>query len=365
MTTAPLSWIKLPGPRPLLLLLLLFLFGCEPSNASQTSTNDKQGTPPARAASVTLAAYTTPREVYGKSILPAFQAQWRTRPGEEVTFNESYAGSGAQARAVLAGFNADVVALSLEPDVALLSKAGLITHDWKARPFGGMVTRSAVVIGVRPGNPQKIRGWKDLARPGIQVLTPNVRTSGGAMWNILAIYGAALRGQVDGILAGDQKEATRLLGAILRNVKIMDRGARESLLNFERGVGDAIITYENEILLGQKAGKKYDYITPSSTILIENPVALVDQNVERHGSRAVSQAFLDFLLSEQAQSAFAEYGLRPVDPAVAQKVKEQFSRVEDLFTVLDLDGWDAIQRTVFSSGGVYDSAIAHSRRKAP
>src|SRR5690606_14685234 len=262
----------------------------------------------------------------------------------------------AQARAIIGGFDADVAALSLEPDIETLQKAGLIKHDWKARKHGGMVTNSVVVIGVRAGNPKNIRTWEDLARPEVSVLTPNVRTSGGAMWNVLAIYGAALR-KPD----GNENAAVNLLASILRNVKIMDRGARDSMLTFERGIGDAIITYENEILVGRAEGKRYDYVTPSSTILIENPVALVDANVDRHGSREATRAFIDFLFTPEAQRSYAEHGLRPVVDSVATEVRERFAPVEDLFTIRDLGDWPEAQRLLFAEGGVYDRALAQSR----
>jgi sulfate/thiosulfate transport system substrate-binding protein len=312
------------------------------------------------ARSIALGAYTTPREAYGKAILPAFRRDFRERFGGDVTFRESYLGSGAQARAILAGFEADVAALSLEPDIEKLREAGLITHDWKAGEHGGMVTRSVVVIGVREGNPKSIHGWEDLARPGIEVLTPNVRTSGGAMWNVLAVYGAAMRGHA-GTPRGDEEAATRLLASILRNVKIMDRGARDSMLTFERGIGDAIITYENEILVGRAEGKRYDYVAPRSTILIENPVALVDANVDRHRSREAARAFLAFLFTPEAQRAYAQHGLRPVVESVATEVQGRFAPVDDLFTIRDLGDWREAQRLLFENGGVYDRALERSR----
>jgi sulfate transport system substrate-binding protein len=309
---------------------------------------------------LTLGLYTTPREVYGKSILPAFRRHWRERSGYDVVFRESYLGSGAQARAIIGGFEADVAALSLEPDIEAIRAAGLIRHDWKAGRHGGMVTRSVVVIGVREGNPKNIRTWQDLARPGLEVLTPNVRTSGGAMWNVLAIYGAAIRGQA-AIPRADRDAAIGLLASILRNVKIMDRGARDSMLTFERGIGDAIITYENEILVGRAQGKRYDYVAPSSTILIENPVAIIDTYVDHHGSRELARAFVEFLWTPEAQRFYAEQGLRPVIDSVASEVEGRFASVDDLFTIRDLGGWPEAQRLVFAEGGVYERALAKSR----
>jgi sulfate/thiosulfate transport system substrate-binding protein len=306
--------------------------------------------------SLTLGAYTTPREAYAE-ILPAFREHWKKDHPEGIEFKESYLGSGAQARAIVGGFEADVAALSLEPDIDTIKKAGLITHDWKVRPQAGAVSRSIVVIGVREGNPKNIRDWDDLAKPGVTVLTPNVRTSGGARWNIAAIWGAALRGQTSA--AKDSPEAaTKLLSAILKNVKNMDPGARESLLNFERGVGDAIITYENEILVGKQKGQKYEYVVPKSTILIENPAALVDTIVDKHGSRQAALALLDFLITPEAQRLYAKHGLRPVSDEVAKEVAAKYPAVTDLFTIRDLGDWKGAGSLIFDTGSGYDKALA-------
>lgn len=344
-----------------LVLLAASLAGCGSRESSgANATQDGKGEPAPNAAagaqSLTLGAYTTPREAYGKAILPAFKQQ-QQQAGKTVDFRESYLGSGAQARAIVSGFEADVAALSLEPDVEKIKQAGLIKHDYKAGEFGGMVSRSIVVIGVRKGNPKNIKDWDDLAKPGIEVLTPDVRTSGGAMWNVAAIYGAALRGHTQA-KKDDPQAATQLLGAVLKNVKILDKGARESLLNFERGVGDAIITYENEILVGRMKNQDYDYVIPKSTILIENPVAVVDSYADRHGTRELAHAFVAFLTTPESQRAFAEYGLRPVVPAVAAEVASRFPPVTDLFTIRDLGGWPAVQKTLFDKGTAYDAAFA-------
>ena len=344
-------------------VLLLLLAGCGRTNKEQPA-GAEPAAKPAKPDVITFGAYTTPREAYGKSILPTFRKKWQAQSGRDVEFRESYLGSGAQARAIVAGFEADVAALSLEPDLEKLEKAKLIEHDWKSGEYQGMVTRSVVVIGVREGNPKNIKTWEDLARPGVEVLTPNVRTSGGAMWNVLAIYGAALRGHA-GVPAGDKEGAIKLLASILRNVKIMDRGARDSMLTFERGVGDAIITYENEILVGRKEGKRYDYITPSSTVLIENPIALLDVHAKRHGASEVSRAFIDFLFTPEAQRAFAEFGLRPVNKTVAAETSARFAPVSDLFTIRDVGGWDEVQKGVFGENGAYDQAVLGSKKETP
>jgi sulfate/thiosulfate transport system substrate-binding protein len=306
---------------------------------------------------LTLGAYTTPREAYSKAIIPAFQQYWRAQTGQEVEFQESYQGSGAQSRAIIGGFEADIAALSLEGDLDRIVQAGLITHDWRANQNKGIVSTSLVVIAVRPGNPKGIRDWPDLTQTGLQVLTPDPKTSGGAQWNIAAIYGAAQRGFA-GVAKDDPTAARELLKRILSNVSIMDKGARESITNFEKGVGDAAITYENEVLVGRQAGRRYDYVVPRSTVLIENPVALVDKYADKHGVRAVATAFINFLWTKEAQQAYAKYGLRPVEAETAQAVKAQFPPGEDLWKIEYLGGWKKVFADVFSPAGAYFKAFA-------
>lgn len=308
-----------------------------------------------------LGAYTTPREAYSKAILPEFQKYWRQKTGQEVEFQESYQGSGAQSRAIISGFEADVAALSLEGDIVRIAQAGLIRHDWKDRQFGGIVSTSVVVIAVRPGNPAGIRDWADLAKPGLKLLTPDPKTSGGAQWNIAGIYGAALRGQT-GLPKDDLGAAKSFLMRVLANVSIMDKGARESITNFEKGVGDAAITYENEVLVGRQAGREYDYIIPRSTILIENPVALVDTYVDKHGVRPVAEAFVNFLWTKEAQRVFAKYGLRPVEPEAAKEAAAQYPAVTDLWRIDYLGGWQQVAETLFGSSGVYTRSFEDLHR---
>jgi sulfate/thiosulfate-binding protein len=303
-----------------------------------------------------LGAYTTPREAYSKAILPAFQKYWKDKTGQDVEFQESYQGSGAQARAIVGGFEADIAALSLEEDVDTIVKAGLITHDWKATPSEGMVSTSLVVLAVRPGNPKGVHDWTDLARPGLNILTPDPSTSGGAKWNIAAIYGAAMRGEA-GAPKDDPAAAARVLEGVFRNVSIMDKGARESITNFEKGVGDVAITYENEVLVGRQAGQAYEYVIPKSTILIENPVAVVDNYADKHGVRQVAEAFVAFLTDKEAQRAYAKFGLRPVDADVAAEVKSQYPDVQDLWKIDYLGGWPKVSKDVFGPEGVFTKTI--------
>jgi sulfate/thiosulfate-binding protein len=343
-------------------IVTLTLAACRAGTSSTDSSGSDNGTP-RTTDKITLGGYTTPREAYGE-ILPVFAAQWQKDKGRSVSFQESYLASGAQARAIVGGFEADVAALSLEPDIDNIRKAGLITKEWKTGAHAGMVSHSLVVIGVREGNPKNIRDWDDLAKPGVEVLTPNVRTSGGARWNIAAIWGAALRGHTSA-KAGDPEAAKALLAGILKNVKNMDAGARESLLHFERGVGDAIITYENEILVGRQKGQKYEYLIPKSTILIENPVAVVDGYADKHGVSEAAAAFVSFLATAPAQRIYAKHGLRPVLPEVANEVAAQYPAPADLFTIRDLGDWKGLQTTLFAPQAAYDAALALSTGVRP
>jgi sulfate/thiosulfate transport system substrate-binding protein len=327
------------------LTLMLLLTACQPQTATPEET-----------VKLILGAYTTPREAYGQ-IIPLFQAHWLAETGQTVTFEESYLGSGAQSRAVVDGFEADVVALSLEADVNRIQGAGLITHDWKAGDYGGIVTTSIVSFAVRQDNPQNIQDWDDLLQPDLEILTPNPNTSGGAMWNILAAYGAALRGQVAGVPADDPQAAFDFLCRLLANVSVMDKAARDSILNFEMGIGDLAITYENEILVGRQSGQTYLRVIPTATILIENPVAVVDANVDKHGSRDAAEAFVAFLYSEEAQTIFANHGLRVVNPDAAAENLALYPPVTDLFTVAYFGGWEAIMTEIFGEDGIYPRAI--------
>jgi len=310
---------------------------------------------------LTLGGYTTPREAYGKAVIPAFQKYWKEKTGQDVEFQESYQASGAQSRAIIGGFEADVAALSLEGDIDRIAAAGLITHDWKSKPMRGMVSDSIVVIAVHPGNPKGINDWQDLAQPGLNILTPDPKTSGGAQWNINAIYGAALGGFA-GVPMDDRTAAQDLLKSVLRNVSIMDKGARESITNFERGVGDVAITYENEVLVARQAGKNYDYVVPRSTILIENPVALVDKYVDAHGVREAAEAFINFLWSQEAQRGYAKYGLRPVVSTISMEGIAPFPPVQDLWKVEYLGGWSKVTDEIYGSQGVYSKIIEELQR---
>lgn len=333
----------------LILLALTALLGSGSASAAA-----KAAAPPV---TLVLGAYTTPREAYGK-LAPLFSQKWQAQSGGPVSFQESYLGSGAQSRAIVEGFEADIAALSLEADVDRIVKARLITHDWKSGATKGIVTTSVVVFAVRPGNPKGIKDWADLARPGVEILTPNPKTSGGAMWNILALCGAAERGYVTGVAKGDRRGAFEFLKKVLRNVTVMDKGARESITNFEKGVGDVAITYENEVLVAKGRGENYDYVIPRATILIENPIAIVDVYATKHGVRKAAEAFVEFLFTPEAQKVFAAHGLRSVNPEVAKETAKQYPPVQDLFTIAAFGGWARATPQFFGDAGEYTRAIA-------
>ena len=313
--------------------------------------------PNAPTLTLTFAAYSTPREVYGK-IIPAFQALWKEEnDDQQVIFQESYGGSTTQSQNVVNGFPADIVALSLAPDVDVIEDAGLMTHDWRAVADGGMVSTSLVVFDVRPGNPENIQDFDDLAKDGVEVLTPDPASSGGARWNIVAAYGAALRGYA-GVEKGDQAGAQELLRGIFENVTVLDKSARDSIKNFESGNGDVAITYENEIFTAQEAGLEDEIVIPPSTVLIENPVAVVDKNAEDHCVKEVADAFVEYLHTPEAKELYSSVGfLRSTDLEEARTGGEGFPPVEDLWTVEDLGGWDAIDEDVFGDEGIFTKAF--------
>jgi len=307
---------------------------------------------------LTLGAYTVPKEVYHKELIPAFQEYWLKEKGQHVKFEESYMASGAQSRAISAGFEADIAALSLEKDIDCLVEKGLIVHDWKKSKYNGFVTRSVVVIVFREGNPKRIKDWIDLTDKNVSVVYPSPKTSGGAMWDICAIYGAGLMESERKTGKKDYDYARDLLKSIQKNVKVMDKSGRASVTTFENGIGDALITYENEAILRQKSGRRMNYIIPRSTILIENPIAVIDKNVDKHKNREVANAFVAFALSFESQKTFARYGFRPVDDQCAKEFIMQYPVPENLFGIGYLGGWDTVYKTVFGMDGIWNEIIS-------
>jgi sulfate transport system substrate-binding protein len=311
-----------------------------------------------------IGAYSVVREVFHDGLLPAFKARWKGETGRDLEFEESYNASGAQARSIASGFDADLAVLSHEGDMESLVKAGRVKPAWNSGPHRGILTHSLVVIGHRPGNPKQIRDWADLARPGVGVLYPDPKTSGGARWNINAIYGAALLASREANNGQPDLAAVRdLMARIQANVVNMDQSGRQSMANFaERQTGDAVVTYENELVLRSKEGEPIPYVVPSSTLLIESPAAIVDGSVERHGNRAVAEALLEFLRSAEGQRIFADYGFRPVGPEPAGSTGQR-PVPEKLFTMADLGGWAKIEQELYGPRGLW-TAIAAERSRA-
>lgn len=309
------------------------------------------GEPARREDSLKLGGYSVVREVFHEGIIPAFKNHWRERTGREPVFGESYSSSGAQARSIASGFDADVAALSHPGDMELLVKAGKVAPTWKDGPNRGILTHSLVVIGHRDGNPKGIKDWSDLAAPGVALLYPDPKTSGGARWNVNAIYGAAL------LKAGAGAPVRDLMEKIQANVVNMDPSGRRSLANFARsGDVDAVVTYENELLLRAREKEPIPYVVPPATLLIESPFAIVGPSVDKHGNRELVEAFVEFLSSAEAQTIFVDYGFRPLDSAT----EDAPGRPEpaEVFTIDDLGGWKKVADELYSAHGLWTATAA-------
>lgn len=311
---------------------------------------------------LTIGGYSILKDSFA-DLIPLFQKEWKDKTGQTVEFDESYQASGSQATAIIQGLEADIAPLSLEGDIKKIVDKGLITNDWKSKPHGGMITNSIAAIGVREGNPKGIQDWTDLTKPGVEVLIPNPSTSGGAKWDINGVYGAGLKiSEESG--QQDPAKAKQLVADVYKNVKVLDKSGADSLTTFDKGVGDAIITYENELIARIQKGQKYEEVIPKYTTLIENPVALVDKYVDKHGNREVAEAFLDFLWSPEAQEVFVKHGFRSVDPDVAKKHEDQYKAPSGgLFDTAYLGGWDKLNKEVYGTGGVWESILAEGGSK--
>jgi sulfate transport system substrate-binding protein len=299
-------------------------------------------------------SYDPTRELY-VDFNKAFAAHWKKKTGDDVSIKQSHGGSGKQARSVIDGLDADVVTLALAYDVEELhTKAKLIPADWQKKlPHNASPYTSTIVFLVRKGNPKGVKDWDDLVKPGVSVITPNPKTSGGARWNYLAAWGYALKKY-----GNDPVRAEKFVGDIYKNVPVLDSGARGSLITFtERGIGDVFLSWENEAFLAVKelGPDKFDIVVPSLSILAEPPVAVVDKNVDRKGTRAVAQAYLEYLYTPEGQEIAAQNYYRPRDKGVAAKHAKTFNLNVNLFTIDELfGGWTKAQATHFNDGGVFD-----------
>jgi sulfate transport system substrate-binding protein len=315
--------------------------GCGGTSDSTSNAGASSSAGSGSSAKLALVAYSTPQVVYDDAI-PAFE---KTAAGKGVSFTQSYGASGDQSRAVAAGLPADIVTFSLAPDVDKLVQAGLVKPSWTSQPHGGFVSRSVVALVVRKGNPKGIHGWADLLKPGIKVVTPNPFTSGSAKWNLLAAYGAASNGG-----KSPAKGLAYIRQLLTQRVVVQPKSGRDALQTFTSGEGDVLISYENEAITAQQKGQAVDYVIPSQTILIENPIAVVAKT--KYPAQA--RAFLSYLWSTAGQTTFAKHGYRPVDPAVAAKFASRFPKPKQLFTIASLGGWSKVNKAFFdpSTGSV-------------
>src|SRR5688572_3284459 len=331
--------------------LVLAALLCGSCNSGQAETPHGAGAKPA--ATLLNVSYDPTRELY-QEFNGAFAAHWQQTQHQQVTINQSHGGSGSQGRAVIDGLQADIVTLALAYDIdAMSEKAQLLPADWQSRlPHNSAPYTSTIVFLVRKGNPKNIRDWNDLVRPDVQVITPNPKTSGGARWNYLAAWGYALRQH-----NGDERAARAFVTQLYRNVPVLDRAARAATNTFvQRGLGDVLIGWENEACLSvnELGPDQLEVVVPSLSILAEPPVAVVDANVDRHGTRALAEAYLQYLYSDAGQEIAAKHYYRPRSPTVAARYADRFPNIE-LFTITDVfGGWQNAQRTHFADGGVFD-----------
>ncbi|NDC14543.1 MAG: sulfate ABC transporter substrate-binding protein [Synechococcaceae bacterium WB9_2_170] len=311
---------------------------------------------PRKSQQILLVSYAVTKAAYD-NIIPLFQADWKKKTGQTVVIKTSFGGSGAQTRAVIDGLEADVVGLAMAADVNKIEKAGLIKPGWeKELPNNGVATNSTVAFFVRAGNPKKIKTWQDLNNPNVEVVTGNPKTSGGARWNFLGLWGSVTES------GGSDAQAKTFIASVLRNVEVLPKDAREATDTFvKRRKGDVLLNWETEAILAKRNGEwTVPYRLPSPNVLTEMPVAVVDKNVDRHGTRKVSEAFAKFLFTPAAQKAFVDNGFRPVTPEGKAYAKGKFQEVT-FFRVGDFGGWGAVDKTFFGKGGIWDQIFSKTR----
>jgi len=286
-----------------------------------------------------------------QQIIPQFERDWLAKTGQTVRFNQSYGVSGTQTRAIVDGLPADIAFLAIPLDAYRLQAAGLVQPGWEGRfPHGSNVTHSVLVLAGRAGTP--IGAWQDLAKPGVKVITANPKTSGVARWNFLGLW-AAVVGQ-----GGTPQQATAFVTQVYRNVPILPKNAREATGIFlKRRQGDVLINYENELILAAQQGQGQRYVVPSPNLQIDNPIVVIDRNVDRRGTRQVAEAFIRYLYTEPAQREFAKVGFRSLLPTIQQEFREQFPPIDRLLTIEDLGGWERVQREFFAEGALLDRIL--------
>ncbi|MBD2001540.1 sulfate ABC transporter substrate-binding protein [Leptolyngbya sp. FACHB-541] len=344
--------------RPISLFLVGIGLSLAIASCSPSSTTEGESTSGGEAASgpveLTLVSYAVTQAAY-EQIIPLFTEQWKAEhDGQEVIFDQSYGGSGSQTRAVIDGLEADVVALALALDTKKIEEAGLIESGWEEEaPNGSIVHTSVAALVTRDGNPKAVQGWQDLTKEDVAVITANPKTSGGARWNFLALWGAINQ------TGGDDAAALDYVTQVYGNAPVLPKDAREATdVFFKQGQGDVLINYENEVLLAKLNGEELPYVIPDVNISIDNPITVVDANVDKHGTREVAEAFVQFLFTPEAQREFAKVGFRPVEESVKAEVANDYPEIKTLFTVDDFGGWDEIQAKFFDDGAVFDQIQA-------
>ncbi|MBW4570855.1 MAG: sulfate ABC transporter substrate-binding protein [Tolypothrix carrinoi HA7290-LM1] len=325
------------------------------SGASTVAANNKD-------VELTLVSFAVTKAVH-EAIIPKFVEQWKKDHNQNVTFKQSYGGSGSQTRAVIDGLEADVVHLALAGDTQKIEKAGLIQPGWeKEFPNNGIVSKTVAALVTREGNPKGIKTWEDLAKNDVKLITADPKTSGIAKWNFLALWNSVIK------TGGDEAKATQFVTKVYSNVPILTKDAREATDTFaKQGQGDALINYENEIVLAQQKGEKVNYVVPEVNISIDNPIAVVDKNVDKHGTRQVAEGFVKYLYTPEAQQEFAKLGFRPLDEAVAQnkelkEIADKYTKVKTLGTIDELGGWNAADKKFFADGALFDNIQAQRKR---
>ena len=339
-------------------VLSVSLAACSGTNtrnlpSATTGTGKKQNV------ELTLVSFAVTKAAHA-AIIPKFVEKWQKEHNQTVVFKQSYGGSGSQTRAVVDGLEADIVHLALALDTQKIEKAGLIQPGWEKKfPNNGIVSKSVAALVTREGNPKGIKNWADLAKDNVKLITADPKTSGVARWNFLALWNSVIK------TGGDETKAIDFVTKVYKNVPVLTKDAREATdAFFKQGQGDALINYENEIVLAKDKGEKTNYILPDINISIDNPIAVVDKNVDKHGNREVAEAFVKYLFTPEAQREFAKVGFRPVDETVA-KSKEfaaKYPPIKTLSTVQELGGWDAVQKKFFNDGAIFDQIQAKNKR---
>lgn len=341
------------------LTLSLTIAACSNNPSTSTSPSPGQDQQAQKELELTLVGYAIPKAAHD-AIIPKFQERWQKEQGQAVTFRQSYGGSGSQSRAVIDGLEADVVHLAVGVDVNKLVEAELVADDWQKRvPNNGTVAKTVVSIITREGNPKNIKSFGDLTRNDVKWVTADPKTSGGARWNFLALWSYVLK------TGGNDAKAKAFTTQAYRNVVVLAKDARESTDAFNKqGQGDALLNYENEVILAQQKGEKLDYITPDTNFAVDTPIAVVDKNVDKHGTRKVAEAFVQFLFTPEAQAEFVKLGYRPLeaDGAKQKEVAKEFPPVKTLGSVEDFGGWNDAQQKFFADKAIFDQIQSEIKR---